>query len=78
MTSAVADGSVTVTWPDGSTSTETSTDFSATVRTTLVLEPGSHQATVDAVDALGAPIDKVILSSVVVTQSELAEFLISR
>jgi hypothetical protein len=78
VTSAVADGSVTVTWPDGSTSTETSTDSTASFRTTLVLEPGSHLATVDAVDALGAPVDKIVLHSVVVTQSELAEFLISR
>lgn len=78
VTSPLPEGNVSITWPDGTTSTEASTDSVAGFRKTLVLKPGAHTARVEATDLAGTPIGKVILKSVVVTQTELAEFLISR
>jgi hypothetical protein len=78
IASGVPDGSVTVTWPDGSTTTETSSESVAAFSKTLVLEPGSHLGTVDSVDLNGTAVEKIELDSLVVVQSEVQEFLDSR
>ena len=78
VTSAVSNGSVTVTWPDGSTSTEPSTDFVARFEKTLDVASGSHLVGVDSTDLDGHPVASVALKSLVVTQNAVETYLKDR
>jgi len=78
VTSSVSDGSVSIAWPDGSTSTEPSTDFVAHFEKTVDVASGSHLVAVDSTDLDGRPVVSVTIKSLVVTQNAVVDYLQDR
>jgi phosphoglycerol transferase len=78
VTSSVSDGSVTIAWPDGSTSTEPSTGYVAHFEKTLDVASGSHLVGVDSIDLDGHPVVDVTIESLVVTQDAVETYLKDR
>jgi hypothetical protein len=75
VTSPIPDGSVMITWPDGTTTTEPSTDFTATVSKTLEVEPGSRLVGVTSLDLDGVESRSVIIGSLSVVQTAVERYL---
>jgi hypothetical protein len=64
-----------ITWPDGTTTTEPSTDFTATVSKTLEVEPGSRLVGVTSLDLDGVESRSVIIGSLSVVQTAVERYL---
>ena len=76
--SPASNGSVSVAWPDGSTSTETVVDFEARVSKTLDVPQGSHLVGITSSDLAGADTPSVTLASMTVVQSAVDTYLKDR
>ena len=75
VTSPIPDGSVRISWPDGTTTTEPSTNFTAQVTKTLDVEPGSQLVGVTSLDLNGVESKSVIVTSMSVAQTAVERYL---
>lgn len=76
VVSGVDQGTVTVTWPDGSTAAETHvTADAASFQATIDIPPGSHQISVNLEDANGGPVADSIVKNLSVREAPIVAFL---